>query len=161
MTTTAVAAQTVQALSAAGKLQEATAAIQAAFTRRDKSSERADVSKRADIDLREIPDMWRKLVEALEETKGAAGNESCVVCQRGDLAPLLPHPTRKCGFLWTLTPSGMRWLRERRKADGKTDVKMQQILADANYDECDIDRCIECAAERFNRSSDEIMAMVQ
>jgi len=44
---------------------------------------------------------------------------------------ILPHPTRKCGFLWTLTPAGLKWLHERRKAarEGNT-AKVQQMLAD-------------------------------
>ena len=38
----------------------------------------------------------------------------CIICGREGVQMGVPHPTRKCGFLWTLTTAGLKWLREQR-----------------------------------------------
>ena len=96
-----------------------------------KPGERRSPAEREDVEFGQLPTPWRDLVTVLTNRSSSTATEECVICKRAGVDMILPHPTKKCGFLWTLTPAGLRWLRERRKAASTGDVaKVQQMLAD-------------------------------
>jgi hypothetical protein len=74
--------------------------------------------KREEVVISALPAGWeafaRKMVD--EKAKGD-WNAPCVICSRGangEFPPFNPHPTNKCGFLWTLTKAGLDWLEKKR-----------------------------------------------
>jgi hypothetical protein len=100
--------------------------------------------------MTELPVMWRQFVETLQKLSKADENSECVICQRAELQPLIPHPTKKCGFLWTMTPAGLKWLRDRRKAKAAAREEERlpaarsaaTALVQAQVNEADIDACL-------------------
>jgi hypothetical protein len=80
----------------------------------------------------DLPAPWPGIVNLLLAAKKRGSlDEDCVICSRptSDNADFMPlkHPTRKCGFLWTLTKKGLEWLRKRYTKDSTA-----QNLAEAS-----------------------------
>jgi hypothetical protein len=118
---------------------------------RDPEAERkARVEARADVEFDKLPEPWDRCVGLLETVKNAKKddpNAPCVICSRkgadgkyGFGPNGFPHPTRKCGFLWTLTPKGLEWLRQRQGPRSAA----QQFAEAASHDIDEIDAAL-CA----------------
>ena len=99
------------------------------------------------LSLTNMPHPWRKLVETLMESYKPPRQltDDCVLCERiiprsgESIPPWLPHPTNKCGLLWTLTADGLAWLQARRK--GNT-TKVHAITSEAGIDADGLDEAI-------------------
>lgn len=98
----------------------------------------AAVKARDDIDLGTIPQEWQEFTRALLNKKNRKiTDENCVICDRNGLQSGFPHPTSKCGFLWTLSPPGLKWLRERNKdkgAPGSRSVNLLEVYGHSDLD---------------------------
>ena len=94
---------------------------------------RTPMAERDDVNLDGVPKEWRNLVLKLLESNKKTLDDECVICTRGGVKPLFPHPTKKCGVLWTLTAAGLKWLQQRRDArDGNNaDRKAATAYAEA------------------------------
>ena len=89
----------------------------------------AAVKARDDIDISTIPKEWQEFTRALLDKKNRKiTDEDCVICDRNGLQSGFPHPTSKCGFLWTLSPPGLKWLRERNKDRGAAGSRSVNLL---------------------------------
>ena len=73
-------------------------------------------TERADVNMEEIPSVWRTLVTELLKQMNKTMDDECVLCTRGNLKPFKPHPTKQCGILFTLTKAGIAWAKAKRDA---------------------------------------------
>tara|TARA_B110000037_G_scaffold195647_1_gene232197 strand:+ start:356 stop:2557 length:2202 start_codon:yes stop_codon:yes gene_type:complete len=116
----------ILALGAATRSGAYSAAGGRASTPKDRA---AAVKARDDIDISTIPKEWQDFTRALLDKKNRKiTDEDCVICDRGGLQSGFPHPTSKCGFLWTLSPPGLKWLRERNKDRGAAGSRSVNLL---------------------------------